>query len=202
VVRIGAQAQLTRVPRTRTVSAPASFYEFCCPFAAFRQALGVHAVPDGQDQQPELPADIELAGVDGIPVGGEDARAVDEAAGDGRGQVPGNRSRAHVFEVVPDPSRAGRHQPAAGSGRTAAVLAATFATTGEGARRTITFAPSARTSGSVHLIPKPAAAETAARAAAAEVVKGVQTACRRMADPDQLWRAKKMWCMDTPGGVC
>jgi hypothetical protein len=66
-----------------------------------------------------------------------------------------------------------RWRPAAASGRTAVVLAATFATTGDGVRWTITFAPSARITGSVHPIPKPAAAETAARAAAAEVVKGI-----------------------------
>ena len=52
-------------------------------------------------------------------------------------------------------------------GRTAVVLAGTFATSGDGARWTITLAPSARITGSTPVTPSAAAADTAARAATA-----------------------------------
>ena len=58
-----------------------------------------------------------------------------------------------------------RCSQAAGSGRTAGVLAATLATTGAGLRYTITFAPSARITGSVQRTPRRAATLTAASAA-------------------------------------
>ena len=62
-------------------------------------------------------------------------------------------------------------------------MAATFATTGDGLRCTITLAPSERITGSADKTPKPAATATAALAAAAEVVVigsevGIATACR------------------------
>ena len=59
-----------------------------------------------------------------------------------------------------------RCSQAAGSGRTAVVLAATLATTGAGLRCTITFAPSARITGSVPRTPRLAATLTAAFVAA------------------------------------
>ena len=52
--------------------------------------------------------------------------------------------------------------PAATSGRTTGVLAATLATTGAGLRWTMTFAPSDRITGSVQATPRRAATVTAA----------------------------------------
>src|ERR1700722_8183838 len=70
-----------------------------------------------------------------------------------------------------------RPSHASASGRTAAVLAATFATNGDGVRWTITFAPSARMAGSTPVTPSAAAAETAARAASpAPLVAGTEAA--------------------------
>ena len=65
-----------------------------------------------------------------------------------------------------------RPSQASTSGRTTAVLAATFATTGEGLRCTITFAPSASTTGSAQVTPNPAATVTAARTAPCTVGLG------------------------------
>src|ERR1022692_2111144 len=76
-----------------------------------------------------------------------------------------------------------RWSQAATSARTAVVLAATFATTGDGLRWTITFAPSARTTGSAQATPRSAATGTAARAAAAETLK----------DTASAWHGPREW---------
>jgi hypothetical protein len=93
-------------------------------------------------QAPELLADGQLTAVDRLTVGGQDARAVLELA-------------------------RGRGGQAAPLVRTAAVLAATLATTGDGPSRTMTFAPSFRISGSVARTPRLAATLTAAASAVA-----------------------------------
>src|ERR1700689_3167974 len=59
------------------------------------------------------------------------------------------------------------------SGRTAAVDAATLATTGDGRRCTITLAPLASTTGSELATPRPAATLTAARTAASVTESGM-----------------------------
>src|SRR5579859_1019564 len=82
------------------------------PRGELGQALGVQAVPDGQVQPPQLLADGQLLGVYRVAVGGQDAWAILVLACGGRGQVPGQRPAAGVFEVVPEPAPVGGHEVA------------------------------------------------------------------------------------------
>ena len=63
------------------VRAPATGEEFGGAGAEIRQPFGVQVVPDGQVQPPELLADLQLAWVRGLTVGGQDTGGVKARAG-------------------------------------------------------------------------------------------------------------------------